>query len=212
MRQNINFDVIRELIRVAKIMEAQGLVNAYEGNLSILEDGLLYITPTNTRKTTLSEEFIAVLDENGDQVFGQKKPSSEIVMHTAVYGLRPDVRAVIHCHSPYLTAHAICHVPIDQKCHPEMMMRFRDIPVAPYGRPGTREIIDRAAPCLKERNLVLLGNHGVLAVGSTLELTLQRIEAAEKFAGILAIARGLGKTVDVPPDDVEYLMKMDVEV
>lgn len=74
----------------------------------------------------------------------------------------------------------------------ELMMHFRDIPVAPYGRPGTREIIDHATPFLKERNLVLLGNHGVLAVGSTLELALQRVEAAEKFAGILAIPGDLG--------------------
>ena len=170
------------------------------------------ITPTNTRKSTLTEELIAVLDENGNQVFGLKKPSSEIIMHTAAYRLRSDIRAVIHCHSPYLTAHAICHVPIDQKCHPEMMMHFRDIPVAPYGRPGTREIIDHATPFLKERNLVLLGNHGVLAVGSTLELALQRVEAAEKFAGILAIARGLGRTADIPAADVDYLMGLDIEV
>lgn len=212
MQQEINFDVIREIIRVAKIMEAARLVNTYEGNLSVKDNGLIYITPTNTRKSTLTEDLIAVLDENGNQVFGKRKPSSEIIMHTAAYKLREDANAVIHCHSPYLTAHAICNIPIDQKCHPEMMMHYRDIPVAPYGRPGTSEIIDNAASYIKERNLVLLGNHGVLAVGSTLELTYQRVEAAEKFAQILAIARGLGPTVDIPQADIDFLMNMDIEV
>ena len=212
MSREINYDVIREVIRVSKAMEAAQLVNTYEGNLSIKADGLLYITPARTRKSTLTEDLICVIDEEGNQIHGTKKSSSETIMHKRSYELRSDITAVIHCHSPYLTAHAMCHIPIDQKCHPEILFHFKDIPVAPYGVPGTADIIDQAAPYLENRNLVLLGNHGVLSVGSTLEKAFQRIEAAEKMAKQLFIAKILGPTVDIPQSEIERLMARPLEV
>ncbi|MEH2939128.1 class II aldolase/adducin family protein [Lawsonibacter sp. JLR.KK007] len=211
MNREINYDIIREIIRVSKAMESAQLVNTYEGNLSIKQDGLLYITPARTRKSTLTEDLICVLEEDGTQIHGSKKSSSETIMHRTAYELRDDVSAVIHCHSPYLTAHAMCHIPIDQKCHPEILFHFKDIPVAPYGQPGTRAIIDNAAPYLKNRNLVLLGNHGVLSVGSTLEKAFQRIEAAEKFAMEISITRSLGPVVDIPQSEIERILARDIE-
>jgi len=199
MNREINYDIIREIIRVSKAMESAQLVNTYEGNLSIKQDGLLYITPARTRKSTLTEDLICVLEEDGTQIHGSKKSSSETIMHRTAYELRDDVSAVIHCHSPYLTAHAMCHIP------------FKDIPVAPYGQPGTRAIIDNAAPYLKNRNLVLLGNHGVLSVGSTLEKAFQRIEAAEKFAMEISITRSLGPVVDIPQSEIERILARDIE-
>lgn len=212
MSRAIDYDVIHEVIRVSKAMEAAQLVNTYEGNLSIKQDGLLYITPARTRKSTLTEDLICVIDEEGNQIHGTKKSSSETIMHRNSYELRPDISAVIHCHSPYLTAHAMCHVPIDQKCHPEILFHFKDIPVAPYGQPGTREILDKAAPYLKNRNLVLLGNHGVLAVGSTLEKAFQRVEAAEKFAMEIFITRSLGPVVDIPQSEIDRILAREIEV
>ena len=137
--------------------------------------------------------------------------SATIMPHTS-YELRPDINAIIHCHSTILTADAMCHVPSDQKCHPEILFHFKDIPVAPYGQPGTREILDQAAPYLKNRNLVLLGNHGVLAVGSTLEKAFQRVEAAEKFAKELCIAKLLGPTIDIPQSEIDRILARDIEV
>ena len=212
MTQEINFDVIRELIRVSKAMEESRLVNTYEGNLSVLADGLMYITPTSTRKRDLTEELIAVLDGEGNQIYGERRPSSEKTMHAGAYRLRSDIGAVIHCHATYLTAYAMCQIPLDAKCHPEMLMFFRDIPVAPYGRPGTADIFDHAAPLLKERNIVLLGNHGVLAVGSTLEKAFARVEAAEKFAQTLTIAKSLGPTVRLPEEDIAFLSALPITV
>ncbi|MBG0786555.1 MAG: class II aldolase/adducin family protein [Anaerolineaceae bacterium] len=211
MNDRIDRQVIEEIIRVSKKMEELKLVNTFEGNLSIRKDGLLYITPARTRKSTLTEDIIAVFDEDDNQIFGKKKASSEKIMHLGAYSVRDDIKAVIHCHSPYLTAHAMCHVPIDYKCHPEILFHFKDIPVAPYGKPGTDEIIDNAKPFLKNRNVVLLGNHGVLAVGSTLEKTFARIESAEKFAQIINISKNVGPLVDLPQSEIERFLAVPME-
>lgn len=210
MDPRVDRDTVQELIRVAKVMELAQLVNTYEGNLSIMKDGLLYITPARTRKSDLTESLVVVFDENGTQINGTKKASSELLMHKGAYTVRDEIKAVIHCHAPHLTAFAICHVPLDHKCHPEVLFHFKDIPVAPYGVPGSTDILDKAKELLKNRNVVLLGNHGVLAVGSTLELAYSRIESAEKFARIATITRQIGPVVDLPQSEIDRLMAVKV--
>lgn len=192
-------------------MEESKLVNTFEGNLSVKENGLLYITPARTRKSILVPDMIAVFDADDNQIHGTKKASSEKLMHQVAYTIRDDIKAVIHCHSPYLTAHAICHVPLDYTCHPEILFHFKDIPVASYGQPGTTAIIDTAKPLLKNRNLVLLANHGVLAVGSSLDKAFQRIEAAEKFAQIASICRTLGPMQDIPQSEIDRILAREIE-
>ncbi len=210
MNARIDTEVIKEIIRVAKKMEEAQLVNTFEGNLSTKKDGLLYITPARTRKSELTEELIVVFDQEGVQISGTKKASSELLMHKGAYQVRDDICAVIHCHPVYLTAYAICHIPIDYKCHPEILFHFKDIPVAPYGKPGSDDILDQAKGLLKDRNLVLLGNHGILAVASTLEKAFQRIESAEKFARIASIAKQLGPMVDIPQSEIERILAIKV--
>ena len=206
MDKHIDVGVIREVMRVARQMEEKNLVNTFEGNLSMKRDGLIYITPSQMSKAALTEEMIAVFDEQDRQIHGDYPASTEKSMHRGAYTVREEIKAVIHCHAPYLTAHAICHVPLDYKCHPEILFFFKDIPVAPYGQPGTQAMIDTARLYLAERNVVLLANHGVLSVGSTLDKACQRLETAEKFAHIIQICRGVGKMVDIPQSEIDRLL------
>jgi L-fuculose-phosphate aldolase len=206
----IDLEVIEELIKIAKKMEEAQLVSTFEGNLSVMKDGFLYITPARTRKSDLTPDLIVVFDDRGTQIHGTKKASSELNMHRGAYRIRDDIHAAIHCHPLYLTAHAICNVPIDSKCHPEILFHFKDIPVAPYGRPGSDDILGNAREYLETRNLVLLGNHGVIAVGSTLEMAFTRVEAAEKFARILSIAKQIGPLVDIPQPEIDRILALNI--
>ena len=99
----------------------------------------------------------------------------------------------------------MCGKAIDAKCHPELRMHFIDIPCAPYGSPGTVAIIDQAIDYLKTRDLVLLANHGVLAIGSSLEKAYDKIAAAEKFAKMLCITKLIGPVKDLDEGEVRAL-------
>ncbi len=110
------------------------------------------------------------------------------------------------------TAHAVTHVPLDFKCHPELLFHFKDIPVAPYGMPGSDEIIENARPYLLHRNLVLMANHGVLSIASNLALACQRVVAAEKFARVMCIARQIGEPVDIPETEIYRLLGRELEL
>lgn len=203
----ISREVIEEIVEVAKRMDFLGMMNTYEGNISVKKDGLLYVTPTSKSKAKLTPEMVAVLNEDGEQIAGDCKPTSEYPMHKNVYTMREDIGAVIHCHSPYLTAYAICNKPLISDCYPEAIMLLKDVPVAPYGKPGTDEIYAGVRELIQTRNVVLLANHGVLSVGPTLLTACNRMESAEAIAKVLSIAEQIGTPQPLPAEEIERLRK-----
>lgn len=201
-------DLIKaEIVKYAKILDGKGLVNSVEGNLSIMdrETDELYITPSGTRKLFLDEEAIAVL--HGDkQIGGRLKRSSEYLLHVAALNARPDCSAVAHIHAPYLTAFAYCGKDIEIRCSTTFALLFGNrIPCLPYGEPGTAHIADGLDAALKSNDLVLLGNHGVVSVGKTLEDAVKIIEAAEEVLKIYMIAKSIGPFSDITAEQYAQL-------
>jgi len=202
MDKRIDPAAINEIIESGRRMEEKGMMNSFEGNISVRKNGLIYITPTNKSKALLTPNQIAVLDGDGNQIAGDFKPSSEFLMHSGVYEIREGIGAVAHCHSPYLTAYAICQKELTSDCYPEFMMHFKEIKVAPYGAPGTKDIYEGAKEILKNHYVVLLANHGVLAIGSTALMACNRLEAAEAAAKIMSIARSIGTPAALPEAEI----------
>lgn len=184
------------------------MVNAYEGNISILNDRKVYITPSAVCKGFLSEEMIVVTDLDGNILEGSYKPSSEIKLHLAAYRNRPDVKAVVHAHSPYATAFAICNKPIETKAYPEMIVIFGSVPLAEYGTPSTDEIYYGMERHLLQHDVVLLANHGVVSVGTDAFDAFFKLESVEAIAKTLFLARQLGEERDLPWDKLEILYEM----
>ena len=159
-------NIKQEIIAVAKRMDEKNLVNAFEGNISIKKDGLIYITPSGKSKADLTEEMIAVVDEDGVQTEGIFKPSSEIKLHQAIYRFAPETGGVVHAHPTALTAFAMCAKPFYFPEHAEFTMDHKVAEVIPYGRPGTDDIYKGIDKLLaKGRKIMLLANHGVVTVG-----------------------------------------------
>ncbi|MDR1319423.1 MAG: class II aldolase/adducin family protein [Treponema sp.] len=202
MSVNISQEAINDVLEAAHMMDRKGLMSTFEGNISVKRDGLLYITPTQTSKGSLTAAMIAVYDESGGQVAGELKASSELSMHTALYRMREGIGAVAHAHPPYLTAHAICHKTFTANCYPEFLALFSEIPVAPYGSPGSRDIYAGIEPLIQDHYVILLANHGALAVGSTAAKACARLEAAEASAAILDLANRVGSPVPLKEAEI----------
>lgn len=206
----MDFDksAIQEVLEVARRMDEKNLVNAYEGNISVRKDGLIYITPTTKNKGILTEDMIAVIDEKGKQVGGSCKHTSELIMHFQTYRIRDDIGGVVHCHAPYMTAYALCCKNIETRSYPEMMGNFGLIECAPYGRPGTDGIIKAAVPILQKKRICLLGNHGVLAVGATATDAMNITEACEAITRVIYLSERVGKPVDLPDTECEHFFSL----
>ena len=163
----MDYEIKKSIVDVAHMMSDRGLVGTYEGNISVKDGNKVYLTPSGQSKELLTEGKIIVTDLDGKVLEGQLTPTSETPMHTTVYKIRPDVKSVVHCHAPFCTAYAQANIPIESKISPEFMILFGKVPVIPYGTPGTLDIIKGIDEYLKDYDVVLLANHGVLAVGSS---------------------------------------------
>lgn len=204
-----DYEIKKSIVDVAQMMNRKGLVGTYEGNISVKDGERVYLTPSGHSKELLTEGQIIVTDAKGNLLEGQLKPTSETPMHTRCYELRPDIHAVVHCHAPFATAYAQANLAIESKVSPEFMLLFGKVPVIPYGTPGTLDIIAGLDEVIKDYDVVLLANHGVLAVGDTpleafsktmsLEMLLQTEFIRKVIAG--------DKNTDLPEEECKTLIE-----
>lgn len=198
----------RDLVAWTHRVAAKGWVANHDGNLSRrLPGGRLLATPTSFAKADVGEADLLVTDRDGKVLSGKHRIFSEIALHLACYGARPDVGAVVHAHPPYATAHAVAGRPIDPTILAEAVVSLGDaIPLLPPRLPGSAEGRSELAAAIAAHDVVLLGGHGVLAVGDTPEQAYLRVELAEHLATVLHHALPLGGARSFPPEAVRALL------
>jgi L-fuculose-phosphate aldolase len=132
----------------------------------------------------LAPNDIVQLDLCGNIMAGSKKPSSEWEMHLAVYRNRPDIHAVVHCHSRYATILACAGKAIPAVHYMIASAGRTSVPLAPYRLFGTAELASVAADTLREGYACLLANHGQLTIAANLKTALQLSEEIEEQAAV----------------------------
>lgn len=159
-----------------------GHVVATSGNISIRKKNGFFITPTMTRKDSVTAGKIIECAINGKPKRG--KPSIEVPMHREIYLKRPDVGAAIHSHSPYCLVCSLAGIPIDDKLLPELVCYIGKIFSAAYATPGTEEMAKAISPHLAGCNAFFLEHHGVLVLGTDIWDAFNRLEHLEHVARI----------------------------
>jgi L-ribulose-5-phosphate 4-epimerase len=193
-----------EVLNTAKAGYREGLFAGTSGNLSARDpdSGLIVITPTSLPYDSMTSDDLVVMDEGGRVVEGNRKPSSEWSMHLGVYKRREDVLAVFHTHSPYATSFAVLRKPIPPVLTEMIPFIGGDIPVADFALPGSPELGAGALRALESRNACLLANHGIVAVGASVEEAHIRAVYVEDAARIYHHALTVGKPCLVPEEAV----------
>jgi len=197
----------RQICKIGRKMYARGFVVACEGNLSVrLDQDRILVTPAGACKGYLAPGDLLVTDLNGVVLSGNRQPSSEMLMHLLFYRLRPDVRAVCHGHPPMATGFAAAGRALEEAVLPEVIVGLGEIPLAPYGTPGTWELCAGLEPLATKFDAILLENHGVVTCGQDLTIAYQRLETVEQFAKILLTAESLGGPRLLPHTEVQKLI------
>jgi len=188
----------REVAKIARQLHAAGWVANHDGNVSARDGARFVATPTATSKRLVEDKDIIEVDAKG-KVIGAGKVFGEIGLHLVIYERRPDVGAVVHAHPPAATAIASSSQhPIERPFIAEAVVSLGPtIPKLPYAPPGDAA---RAAlaPWCELVDVVLLGNHGVIAWGKDAETALLRLELVEHLAKIALAAVPLGGPVPLP--------------
>ena len=163
------------------------------GNLSVRGDLGFMITPTSSCLGRLHPRALARLDENGEHVSGGV-PSKEWPLHLALYRARPEVRAVVHLHSPWAVA-VSCMADVDhENVLPALTgyhaMRVGRVPLVPYHRPGSPELALAVAEHTGSASALLLANHGSIVGGVDLESAADVAEQLEQTAQVMVMLQG----------------------
>jgi L-fuculose-phosphate aldolase len=134
-------------------------------------------------------------------------PSSEYRMHLEVYKQRKDINAVVHTHSPFATAYSTTRKPL-KPLLAEAVLLGGEIPCAEYATPSTEEVPKSISKWIKDHDCVLLANHGVLAIGKSLEEAFIQVERVEFLAKITFLARVFGGEKELTKEELENLKKL----
>lgn len=198
-----------DICAVGRMIWQRGYVAANDGNISVrLSQDLVLATPTGVSKGLLKPDMLVLLDMNGRQLDGHLRMSSEIQMHLAMYRERCDVASVVHSHPPYSTGFAVYGEPLNKPTLPEAVVALGNVPLAPYGKPSTPELGESVAPYVREHDVFLLANHGVLALGRDVHEAYFRTETLEHLAKISFIARMLGRENVIAEEEIPHLEQM----
>jgi L-fuculose-phosphate aldolase len=200
-------DQRHELLQMLRKMHASGLAAGSSGNISTRlphDDGLFLVSPSGLSYDTMREEDLLIVDFNATVVEGYRQPTSELDMHLAVYGARPDCSAVVHTHSPYATTFACLRQGIPA-VHYLVGFAGSHVPVAEYATFGSRELGRNAVRALGEGNAVLLANHGLLAVGGNLAAAWTVAEQIEFVARVYYQAQCVGEAVILGHEEMQHV-------
>ncbi len=202
------------MVRICHLLAEKDYVSGMDGNVSCrLPDGRFLATPTMVHKAFVTEEDLIVVGADGTMLEGprDRRPTSEIFMHLAVYARRPDVHAVVHAHPPTAVALTIAGEALTRCVLPEVVVTLGRIPTAPYRTAGSRELAAVVGELMAEYDAVLLERHGAVCAGRDLVDAYGKMEKVEHTAIITYRARMLGQVRELDCNEVDRLRRMGVK-
>ncbi len=183
------------VLEVARALRPSGLGVGTAGNVSARVDGGFAVTPSGLPYDALTPRDVVFVAMSGEVPPGQLEPSSEWRIHRDVYAARPDVAGVVHAHPPCATALACTRRELPAIHYMIAAAGGSTIRCAEYATFGTEALSHNALAALEGRLACLMANHGLLALGATVEKALAlavEVEAlADTYLRVLAVGGGV---------------------
>ena len=177
----------REMVEIGRLMYEKGLIVAAEGNLSVRLGGHSFlVTPAGTNKGSLRVQDLLEIDDRGRSAQGTA--TSEWPLHRLIYAHRPDVLGICHAHPPWTTAFAAAGRDLDGSLLTETATLLARVPLAARALPGSEALAASVVPFIADHDAVLLGNHGVVTVGTDLRTAFSLLETVERLAQVTLLA------------------------
>lgn len=207
-------DIKEKMVWAGKVLVNEGQDDFTRGHISMrLPDNPahFFMKPHSVGLDEITPDNILTIGMDGNVVAGTSKRHSEVYIHSEIFKVRPDVHCVLHTHPPYATALSSSGRPVKAYSQPGAL--FRD-GVGVYADTinliRTPEMGAGVAKALGPHRVVLLKNHGVVAVGASIEETVIGMIMLENAAMIQMIAEAAGTPApEFPVSDIEKL-KYDI--
>ena len=198
-----------DIVEYGKKILSEGLTKGTAGNLSIYdpETGYMAISPSGVGYFDTKPEDIVIMKLDGTIVEGDKKPSSEHLLHAVIYQCRPEARAIVHMHSMYCTTLACMHVPLQSVHYALGDAGVTTLPLVPYYTYGTQELAEAVRRCIGRSDALLLENHGMAACGSSMKKAFGLASTCEWVAEVQWRCMCAGKPYFLTDEQMRTVME-----
>jgi L-fuculose-phosphate aldolase len=200
----------REIVSNGRKLWDRQYVDGNGGNISVrLCPEYILCTPTLLSKGDVTVEDIVMVDLDNQLICGSRSQTSEIRLHLEIYKAVPDATAVIHCHPPYATAHAVAGVVPQLNLVPEQEVFIGPVALTPYETPGTAAFARTILPIVRQHNSILLANHGVVCWADTVTHAEWYVEVLDTYCKTVMIANQLKSPLqEIAPDKIRDLLAL----
>lgn len=199
-----------QICEIGRRLWQREYVDGNGGNLAIRAgEDIAVCTPTLVSKGFMKPEDMCLVDFEGNQIFGAKKRTSEILMHLQMMKRQPKALATVHCHPPHATGFAVAGMVPPTCLIPEYEL-FISAAIAPYRTPGTPELGRQIARLVDKHNVILMANHGVVSWShNNVEDACFKMEILESYCRTVLVASQLSRTPNtISPTQLQDLLKI----
>ncbi|MBT8762593.1 tRNA (N6-threonylcarbamoyladenosine(37)-N6)-methyltransferase TrmO [Desulfohalobiaceae bacterium Ax17] len=181
--------LVQDLIRGARTAWDKGLLNGFNGNLSLRENNRMLITNSGAAKGHLRVSDLSVLDVESGRLLNKGFPSSETPMHLEIYRQQKNAQAIVHTHPPHLLALSLLkHDMLDLPLFEAEMFKAQ-MATVPALKPGSKDLALAVGQKAKAKKCIFLQRHGLICWGERIEEALALSEELEALARIEIYSR-----------------------
>lgn len=203
-------NIFSDLRKYSHLIVDTGLVVGAGGNISMRKGDYMYISPSGyDLKEVEDEHWVKVHIQTGE-VYGQIKPSSELLMHLECYRNRPDITSVLHAHPTYTIAVSVTGRRIPS-LFPDFPAMIKSVAYLDYIIPTTDLLSNAIKPMVKNHDVIVMRNHGLLTLGKTMKEAYFYLQLVEESAKIFSIASSLGEVRILSEEEEEALRNLSSE-
>ncbi len=195
-----------ELVEACHKVYKNGFLAAFDGNLSArIDEKRIFITRSGVNKGEVTLQDILTINNEGNLIEGDGEVSTEVSIHLKVFNNRKDVNSVIHCHPIYATAIASSLEEFPNTSFPEVILSLGKVPICKYATPSTVGLAESLNPYVDFANVMLLSNHGAVAVGESIKTAYYRMEKLEHVSKTIFSAKSIGNIKTLSDAEIKEL-------
>ena len=163
-------------------------------------------TPTGVSKGFMKPDMLCMVDGKGNQCGGTWKRSSEITTHLAIFHSTPEAMSVCHAHPCHAGAFAIKGMQPPPRLIPELEVFVGTVAYTPYKTPGSPEIAAEIFPLAPKHQSILMGNHGVICWGKSVEDAYFKMEITDAYCRTVILAQAIPGGAAIPCESLPELL------
>ncbi|KAG0728409.1 putative aldolase class 2 protein PA3430 [Chionoecetes opilio] len=201
-----------ELAAAYRGLDHLGLNEGVSNHLSVMapradggDEEVMLVFPEGLHWREVTASNLVGLDSEAKTVEGEGSPETTAsCIHLSIHKMRPETKVVMHTHQPYVTALACLEDFEIRPVHQNSLRFWNRVAYDPsyQGVAYAFEEGERMARILGNKEILLLANHGVISVASTVSMAFENLYFLERAAMVQMLAMATQKKLREVPEEV----------